>query len=132
MIKKPINHVICAANSQIYLILNLSGRKSYISFENNIFVIEPGKENFPVRGVTWYGATVMAQFYGWRLPTEAEWERAAKGSGTPRIWPWGNTDPNCEYLNCYLRDHHCVEKIALWGLMNLDAVLKVVSIWQEI
>jgi formylglycine-generating enzyme len=119
MLLTPNNRFVCAVDSQIYLLFHLSGRKSYIRFEKNVFVVEPEKENYPVRGVTWYGANVMAHFYGWRLPTEAEWERTAKGSGSPKIWPWGNTDPTCEHLNCYLRDHHCVGDVIEVGTHEL-------------
>jgi len=48
-----------------------------------------GYERHPVFNVTWHAAENYAQFFGKRLPTEAEWEKAARGYSN-RLFPWGD------------------------------------------
>ena len=74
-----------------------------ITLQGGQYDVVAGYEDHPINAVTWYGAEAYCAYAGQRLPTEAEWEKAARGSGDTRAFPWGDEDPSCtlvNYRNC--------------------------------
>ena len=74
------------------------GDKLQIRWNVNKYEIVKANTNYPAT-VTWYGAMAWAHFYGYDLPTEAEWEKAARGPdhggvGQHQFYTWGDVPAN--------------------------------------
>ena len=82
-----------------WIFIPLDDPSQRVKFDGITFSTQPGYENHPMTMVSWFGARGYCQYYGWRLPTEMEWEKAARGSDT-RPFPWGE-DIQRENANYY-------------------------------
>jgi formylglycine-generating enzyme required for sulfatase activity len=73
-----------------YIFIPLNDPASRFTFNGTTFSVLAGYENHPMTNVSWFGAWGYCGYYGWHLPTELEWEKAARGSADNRPFPWGN------------------------------------------
>ncbi len=93
-------HEVTNAEYQTFVLANPQWQKTqipdalhngrYLShWDGNNYPV--GEADHPVTYVSWYGAMAYAAWAGKRLPTEAEWEKAARGGLVDKRYPWGDT-----------------------------------------
>jgi formylglycine-generating enzyme required for sulfatase activity len=75
-----------------------SSPKDVKSYDHELYYGNSEFNNYPVLFMDWTQANSYCAWAGGRLPTEAEWEKAARGTDE-RIFPWGNDKPNCTLAN---------------------------------
>ncbi len=105
-------------------LVDLSFANCQLSFSDGTFAVDSGKDDYPMAGLSWYGAAAYCDWLslqsgleraydhstwecnggspyaaaGYRLPTDAEWEYAAQYDDE-RIYPWGDEPPDCSRAN---------------------------------
>jgi len=90
-IKPPGFAYIEVLDSSGKVLIMLLGNRCKIRKNGKSYSVEPGYEAHPIVSVYWHGANEYAKWVGGRLPTEAEWERAARGGVDGQKYPNGNS-----------------------------------------
>ena len=81
----------------------------------------PLTDRHPIVNVSWHDAMAYAKWAGKRLPTEAEWEKAARGGLAGQKYPWGNTPP--DGTQCNFADKN------LSRVWNRESIVEVAGNW---
>ena len=91
-----------------YSLCEAQGRCPPPDLADNLVYADFDGQNDPVVGVTYAQAAAYCSYVNGTLPTEAQWEKAARGPDA-NLYPWGNADPSCTLLNFNNCQKHTTE-----------------------
>lgn len=99
-----------------YIYVPLNDTASRFTFSGDLFTTIPGDEQHPMTNVSWFGARGPCEYFGYRLPSEIKWEKAARGSADDRPFPWGDMI-STSHVN-YYASHDPFENMGSFGSLT--------------
>jgi iron(II)-dependent oxidoreductase len=115
------------ANSLLYDLTDPSAR---IGRSGDRFMAAGGFEQHPMVAETWHGARAFCAWRGTRLPTEAAWERAARGADG-RTYPWGEEPPDATRARYAYRTAEYLKAGSYLAGATPDGILDMAgNVWQ--